>query len=185
LFFGMSSVYRSVSLVTGLVVKLVTLLPIWLISYSTRRQLNMRISVSESWSALQRNMPPHIALFSTAVTSKVLYIVTFKVFYIVLTHATAYNITISWKCFQILIWISYSPIKHSFEECYLLGYNAVEFVESKPTFRKNISPPYLRMELKCSSETSVDFQGLHGVISQKSLHNHRCENLKSYKHAVD
>jgi hypothetical protein len=36
----------------------------------------MRISVSEAWSALQRNMPSHTALFSAVVTFKVLYIVT-------------------------------------------------------------------------------------------------------------
>jgi hypothetical protein len=28
-----------------------------------------------------------------------------------------------------------------FEEYYVLGYNAVQFVESQLTFRRNISPP--------------------------------------------
>jgi hypothetical protein len=39
----------------------------------------------------------------------------------------------------------------------------------------------LKMEATYSSETSVDFQGLHSIISQKiELHNYRCENFKSY-----
>jgi hypothetical protein len=60
-------------------------------------------------------------------------------------------------------------------------YNAVYSVESQPTFRRNTSllatcftlvscldySATLNMEATCSSETSVDFHGLHGVISQK------------------
>jgi hypothetical protein len=37
------------------------------------------------------------------------------------------------------------------------------------------------METVCSSKTSVYFNGLHGVVSQKrNVHNHCCENLRSY-----
>jgi hypothetical protein len=38
------------------------------------------------------------------------------------------------------------------------------------------------MEATCSSETSVDFQRTtwHNVPEDRNLHNHRCENLKSY-----
>jgi hypothetical protein len=41
----------------------------------------------------------------------------------------------------------------------------------------------LKMKVICSSETSVDFQRpTHRYIPRDSdLHNHRCENLKSYK----
>jgi hypothetical protein len=37
-------------------------------------------------------------------------------------------------CLVLRIWGGY-------EECYLLGYSAVQSVEIQPTFRKNISPP--------------------------------------------
>jgi hypothetical protein len=67
----------------------------------------------------------------------------------------------------------------------LLGYNAVLSVESHPTFRRNMSPPSLGSKNNegetsvkqvsnrallatcCSTETSDDINGLHGVISQK------------------
>jgi hypothetical protein len=66
-----------------------------------------------------------------------------------------------------------------YEEYYILGYNAVKFVECRPTFQRNISPPSLaelclpsavtlvsctayfstmKMEAIYSSETSVDTQ---------------------------
>jgi hypothetical protein len=40
----------------------------------------------------------------------------------------------------------------------------------------------LKMEAVCSSETSADFQRttLNHIPVDKILHNHRCENLKSY-----
>jgi hypothetical protein len=39
-----------------------------------------------------------------------------------------------------------------------------------------------KMEAMCSSETSVDFQRTtrHDIPEDSTLHNHRCENLKSY-----
>jgi hypothetical protein len=42
----------------------------------------------------------------------------------------------------------------------------------------------LKMETICSSETSVDFQRVtrRYIPEDKTLHNHRCENLKSYFH---
>jgi hypothetical protein len=61
----------------------------------------------------------------------------------------------------------------SYEELYLLGFNAVWSLGSQPTFRRNISklglpPPFtlasvstystLMMEAICSSERSIDFQ---------------------------
>jgi hypothetical protein len=83
-----------------------------------------------------------------------------------------------------------------FEGFCRLGYNAVKFVESQQTFRRKMSPPsselknkprnqreimwktcfhagflayssILKMEATCSPEMSVDFSGLHGVISQE------------------
>jgi hypothetical protein len=38
------------------------------------------------------------------------------------------------------------------------------------------------MEVTCSSETSVNFQRitLHYILEDKILHDHRCENIKSY-----
>jgi hypothetical protein len=43
------------------------------------------------------------------------------------------------------------------------------------------------MEATCSSETSVDFQRITRCYIRKdrTLHNHRCENLKSYGLNVD
>jgi hypothetical protein len=41
----------------------------------------------------------------------------------------------------------------------------------------------LKMETICSSETSVDFERTtrRYIPDDSTLHNHRCENLKSYK----
>jgi hypothetical protein len=41
----------------------------------------------------------------------------------------------------------------------------------------------LKMETICSSETWVDFQRITGryIPEDRTLHNHLCENLKSYK----
>jgi hypothetical protein len=57
----------------------------------------------------------------------------------------------------------------------LLGYNAVQSVTSQSTFRRN-------MAATCSSETSVDFQRTiwRYIPKDRTLYNHRCENLKSY-----
>jgi hypothetical protein len=54
-----------------------------------------------------------------------------------------------------------------YEEYCLLGYNAVQPIESEPTFRRNISEysSTLKMEAICYSEVSLDI--LHGSISQK------------------
>jgi hypothetical protein len=40
----------------------------------------------------------------------------------------------------------------------------------------------MKMEAICSSETSVDFQRTtrRYITEDSTLHNHRCENLKSY-----
>jgi hypothetical protein len=40
----------------------------------------------------------------------------------------------------------------------------------------------MKMEAMCSSETSVDFQRAirRYIPKDRTLHNHRCENLKSY-----
>jgi hypothetical protein len=98
------------------------------------------------------------------------------------------------------------------DEFYLLGHNAVQSVESEPTFRRNMLPPSagsknkprallatsitlisflaysftLKMEAACSSETSVDTQRTtrRYIPEDRTLHNHRYENLKSYKKRV-
>jgi hypothetical protein len=56
------------------------------------------------------------------------------------------------------------------------GCNSVQSGTSLPTFRRNSLPPFsskqsrvLKMEDICSSETSVDFQRLHVVVSQKTV----------------
>jgi hypothetical protein len=81
----------------------------------------------------------------------------------------------------IRIWGSY---RGGYEEFYLLLYNVVWSFKSQSTFRKNISPlsllatcftliyfltysSILNMELICSPETSVDFNGLCGLIFPK------------------
>jgi hypothetical protein len=40
----------------------------------------------------------------------------------------------------------------------------------------------LKMKVTCSSETSVDFQQTewHYIPEDRTLHNHHCENVKSY-----
>jgi hypothetical protein len=54
-----------------------------------------------------------------------------------------------------------------------------------PAFTLVSCLPYsltLKMEVTCSSEMSVDFQRttLHYIPKVRTLHNHRCENFKSY-----
>jgi hypothetical protein len=74
------------------------------------------------------------------------------------------------------------------KQYYLLGYNAVHFVEFQPTFRSNISTSSSgwkktpRKIPACSSETLVLFQrNIRRYIPEDSiLHDHRCEILKSY-----
>jgi hypothetical protein len=45
----------------------------------------------------------------------------------------------------------------------------------------------LKMEVTCSSETLIDFQRTTRpyIPEERTLHNHRCEELKSYKLCVD
>jgi hypothetical protein len=58
-----------------------------------------------------------------------------------------------------------------YEAFYLLGYNALQTVESQPAFRS----------LHVPTKRRLTFNRLHCVISEKiDLHNHCCENLKSY-----
>jgi hypothetical protein len=59
---------------------------------------------------------------------------------------------------------------------YLLGYSAVYSVESQPTFRRNRSLPFSRCRLH------LDLQRIarRYVAEYRTLHNHRCENLRSY-----
>jgi hypothetical protein len=77
-------------------------------------------------------------------------------------------------------------------EYYLLGHNAVQSVESQPT-RLCLLPTLtlvpcsaysvtLKMEAIYSSETSVYFQRTTWcyIPEDRTLHNHSCENLKSY-----
>jgi hypothetical protein len=99
--------------------------------------------------------------------------------------------------------------KNFYRIFYILGHNAVKSAESEPTFRRNMSLPYLRtnnkpsmksawkhvesrvcsdyysalkMEATCTSETSMDFQRTRRYIPEnRNLHNHHWENLKSYK----
>jgi hypothetical protein len=54
-------------------------------------------------------------------------------------------------------------------------------VDIQPTTRRHISST-LKMESICSSETSVDIQRTtrRHIPEDGTLHNHRCENLKSY-----
>jgi hypothetical protein len=86
----------------------------------------------------------------------------------------------------------------------LLGYSIAKSVEGQPTFRMNMSPPLegrrisqarqcfllvsclaysstLNMRATCSSETSVDLQrtARRYILEDTTLHNHRCEKLKS------
>jgi hypothetical protein len=62
------------------------------------------------------------------------------------------------------------------EALYLVEYDAVWFIESHPTFRRNMSLPS-----SCSSETLVDSQRTtrRHIPEDRTLRNHRCENLES------
>jgi hypothetical protein len=82
-----------------------------------------------------------------------------------------------------------------YEEFCLLRYNTAYSIESQPTFRNNMSSPTSGLENKqqgtdtkhvkeatCSTETSAEFQRTtrRYIPRDRALHNHRCENLKSY-----
>jgi hypothetical protein len=90
--------------------------------------------------------------------------------------------------------------KELVEQCHLLGYNAVQSIESQPAFRRNISPfsachllshwlswsacsLTLKMEAICSSRMLADFQRTtwRYITEDGTFHNYCCENLKSYK----
>jgi hypothetical protein len=73
----------------------------------------------------------------------------------------------------------------------LLGYNAVQSVESQPAFWRNMSPPSSgsnkpstipAWKQVASSNTSVDFQWTiqRYIPEDSTVHNYYCENLKSY-----
>jgi hypothetical protein len=75
---------------------------------------------------------------------------------------------------------------------YLLGHNTVQSVESQPTFRRHLVAYFtsvyyfaydstLKMEATCPSGTSVDTQQTtrRYIPEGATLHNHRCNNLKS------
>jgi hypothetical protein len=79
------------------------------------------------------------------------------------------------------IWGSHSA---SYEEHYLLGYNTMQFAESRATFRRNIAfifrvevATHFRVDAllglfdpeggDVSRKRRLTFNGLHGVISQK------------------
>jgi hypothetical protein len=72
------------------------------------------------------------------------------------------------------------------EEYYLLGYNGVQPTESQPKCEKDISHPSsgLKNELSkkpTSSRWQVELQTTwHYIPENSTLHNHCCENLKSY-----
>jgi hypothetical protein len=82
----------------------------------------------------------------------------------------------------------------------LLGYNPAQSVQNQPTFRRNTSPPSsftlvsclaysstLKLEATRSSETSADFQRAtrRYIPQHRTIHNHRCENLKCYMFTKD
>lgn len=76
------------------------------------------------------------------------------------------------------------------------GNNAMQFVESRPTFQRNISPPSSGSKKPASSskalledagdilpEKSLDFRRTTWLYipENRALHNHRCKTLKSCK----
>jgi hypothetical protein len=81
-----------------------------------------------------------------------------------------------------------------FSEFHLLVYIAVMSDESQQTFRRSVSQADNQHEVR-SSETSPDFQQTvyHYIAGDRTLHIHRCENLKFYiadsclylKHALE
>jgi hypothetical protein len=92
--------------------------------------------------------------------------------------------------------------KHtSHREFYLLVYNTMQSIESHWTFQRNKSPPQqsflaacfmlvswlaysstLKMKATCSPKTSLNFQWTTwpSFPEDRTIHNHCCENLKSY-----
>jgi hypothetical protein len=91
--------------------------------------------------------------------------------------------------------VIYVPSFIKIEEYHLLGYDAVWSVELQPTFRFRLAtcllagscwiiPSTTKIEAIYSSETTVDFQRTVApyITGNRSIHNHRYENLKSYNH---
>jgi hypothetical protein len=90
------------------------------------------------------------------------------------------------------------------EGFYLLGYKAVQSVESQPTCRRNMPPQSSGLKVLLSAlclflawialqpwrwrrhippKYRLSFQRTtgHHITEDRILHNHQCENLKSYK----
>jgi hypothetical protein len=75
---------------------------------------------------------------------------------------------------SFLAWGDYSSIGTTIREALLATcFTLVPYLASSST---------LKMEVTCSSETSVDFHRTTRLYTpgDTTLHNHRCENLKSY-----
>jgi hypothetical protein len=71
------------------------------------------------------------------------------------------------------------------EEYNLLGYNVLYSVECQPTFRRKLSPPSSgskKNKLSKNQLDQVDTQRTtrRYIPEDCTLHNHRCENLRSY-----
>jgi hypothetical protein len=74
--------------------------------------------------------------------------------------------------------------KNCIEEYHLLGYDACHLLAR--WFAETVSST-LKMGAVCSSETSVETQRTtrRQIPEDGTLHNHCCENLKSYKNYIE
>jgi hypothetical protein len=72
-------------------------------------------------------------------------------------------------------WFVKDPETRKHKKFYLPEYNAVYIAEHQPTFRWNISPPKRRSTFKGY---------IFYIPEDRTLHNHRCEDLKSYKRII-
>jgi hypothetical protein len=92
--------------------------------------------------------------------------------------------TLEFEYYLFLIILPYNNYEYScsaFEEYYLLGYNRWLATCFHAGFLLRF-PSTLKMEAICSFESSVDFQRttLRYIPEDSTLHNHRCDKLKSY-----
>jgi hypothetical protein len=95
-------------------------------------------------------------------------------------HVTLINVIINnFKCnFQLLVYNINFKIIDWESSLYLL----VIFITTRTQYRTSLKGGPLKIEAICSFETSVEFKRTTRcyIPEDSTLHNHRCENLKSY-----
>jgi hypothetical protein len=182
---------------------------VWLIILPWRWRQYVHPKLRLTFNELHGAISQKTELFIRQLVAIIIRSCIISVFY--LTVTLLIYIYISWDiyidifyCFICLYYKTNCRKNPHVEEIYLWKYNEVQSVESQLTFRRNISPPSSGSKNKRNKVSvtsfhacfligtlfdpedgwkSVDFQRTtrRYIPENRTLHNHLCENLKSYK----